>query len=108
MSLSSLQAYIALSQHDVAALAWVRGSDRLFPATPTEYGVGGTINVPPLGLALALDDLYAQFCETLGRVGEAQASLYLGRFALLAMVRLADADAIRSRRARVARLGLAG
>jgi len=59
MSLPSLQAYIALSQHDVAALAWVRGSDRLFAAPPTEYGVGGIINVPALGLALALDEIYA-------------------------------------------------
>ncbi len=59
MSLRSLQAYIALSQHDVAALAWVRGSDRLFPSSPTEYGVGEIINVPALELALALDDIYA-------------------------------------------------
>ena len=59
MSLPSLEAYVALSQHDQAALAWVRGSDRLFPASPTEYGVGGIITVPALGLALALDDIYA-------------------------------------------------
>jgi Uma2 family endonuclease len=59
MGLPSLHAYIALSQHDVAALAWVRGSDRLFPAPPTEYGVGGIIDVPALSLALALDDIYA-------------------------------------------------
>jgi Uma2 family endonuclease len=58
-SLPSLEAYVVLSQHDVAALAWVRGSDRLFPAAPTEYGVGGKIHVPELGLALALDDIYA-------------------------------------------------
>lgn len=59
MSLASLEAYIALSQHDTAALAWVRGSDRLFPASPTEYGVGGNINVPALGFAMSLDDIYA-------------------------------------------------
>lgn len=59
LSLPSLAAYIVLSQHDVAALAWVRGSDRLFPAAPTEYGVGCKIDVPALGLAIALDDIYA-------------------------------------------------
>ena len=58
-SLPSLEAYVVLSQHDPAALAWVRGSDRLFPASPTEYGVGGSIEVPALGLAIALDDIYA-------------------------------------------------
>ena len=59
MSLTSLEAYIVLSQHDQAALAWVRGSDRLFPTAPTEYGKGETIAVPALGLSLALDDVYA-------------------------------------------------
>jgi len=43
-----------------------------------------------------LDELYSSLCATLSRVGEAQASLYLGRFALLAMLRVADATAIRT------------
>lgn len=59
MSLPSLEAYVVLSLHDIAALAWVRGSDRLFPAAPTEYGVGDTIVVPALALAIPLDDIYA-------------------------------------------------
>lgn len=59
LSLPTLEAYIVLSQHDRAALAWVRASDRLFPAAPTEYGVGETITVPALGLAIALDAIYA-------------------------------------------------
>lgn len=64
MSLPSLEAYIVLSQHDVAALAWVRGSDRLFPGAPTEYGAAGIIAVPALGLAIALDDIYAGIALT--------------------------------------------
>ncbi|MDX2204904.1 MAG: Uma2 family endonuclease [Hyphomicrobiaceae bacterium] len=63
-SLPSLEAYIVLSPHDVAALAWVRGSDRLFPASPTEYGAGGRITVPALGLSISLDDVYAGIALT--------------------------------------------
>jgi len=42
-----------------------------------------------------LDELYSGLCATLSKIGEADAALFLGRFALLAMVRLGDADLAR-------------
>jgi hypothetical protein len=38
-----------------------------------------------------LDRVYTQLCTTMTKVGEANAPLFLGRFALLAIVALGDA-----------------
>ena len=37
-----------------------------------------------------LDDAYTQLCRTMTALGQAQAPLYLARFALLAMTQIAD------------------
>lgn len=42
-----------------------------------------------------LDELYSQLCATMTELGEAQAPLYLARFALLAIVRIGDDAVIR-------------
>lgn len=42
-----------------------------------------------------LDQLYSQLCATMTQLGEAQAPLYLARFALLAIVRIGDDAVIR-------------
>jgi hypothetical protein len=41
-----------------------------------------------------LDAAYTHFCKTMTEVGEARAELFLARFALLAMVRIADREVI--------------
>lgn len=41
-----------------------------------------------------LDRVYTRLCHTMSALGEAQAPLFLARFALLAMVRIADAAAV--------------
>ncbi|MEQ1804928.1 MAG: hypothetical protein ABL900_06080 [Burkholderiaceae bacterium] len=41
-----------------------------------------------------LDAVYTQLCQTLTQLGEANASLYLARFALLAMTHIADGEAV--------------
>jgi len=43
-----------------------------------------------------LDAAYAHLCTTMTRLGEAQAPLFLARFALLAMTRIGDRDAVRT------------
>ena len=43
-----------------------------------------------------LDAAYTHLCTTMTRLGEAQASLFLARFALLAMTRIGDRDAVRT------------
>lgn len=58
MELSSLQAYIVASQTEAACLAWVRGPDGTFPATPREYQTNDVIEVPTLGIALSLPAIY--------------------------------------------------
>ena len=40
-----------------------------------------------------LDQAYTHLCKTMTRLGEANASLFLARFALLAINRLGDAEA---------------
>ena len=40
-----------------------------------------------------LDQAYTHLCKTMTRLGEANASLFLARFALLAMTRIGDAEA---------------
>jgi len=40
-----------------------------------------------------LDQAYTHLCKTMTRVGEANATLFLARFALLAMTRMGDAEA---------------
>lgn len=40
-----------------------------------------------------LDAVYTRLCSTMTELGEADAALYLARFALLAIVRLGDAAA---------------
>jgi hypothetical protein len=42
--------------------------------------------------ATDLDVVYTQLCRTMTELGEANASLFLARFALLALVRIGDAD----------------
>jgi hypothetical protein len=42
-----------------------------------------------------LDQLYTHLCRTMTGLGEANATLFLARFALLAMTRLGDAAAAR-------------
>ncbi len=41
-----------------------------------------------------LDSVYTQLCQTLTQLGEANATLYLARFALLAMTHIGDAAAV--------------
>jgi hypothetical protein len=41
-----------------------------------------------------LDTVYTRLCTTMTAVGEAQANLFLARFALLAMTRLGDREAV--------------
>lgn len=41
-----------------------------------------------------LDTAYTHLCNTLSAVGEADATLLLARFAMLAIVRIGDVDAI--------------
>ena len=41
-----------------------------------------------------LDTAYTHLCKTMTELGEASASLFLARFALLAMVRIGDADVV--------------
>ena len=41
-----------------------------------------------------LDAAYTHLCKTMTVLGEARAPLFLARFALLAMVRIGDADAV--------------
>jgi hypothetical protein len=40
-----------------------------------------------------LDTVYTRLCNTMTEVGEAQAPLFLARFALLAIERIGNADA---------------
>lgn len=41
-----------------------------------------------------LDAAYTHLCRTMSAVGEAEASLFLARFALLAIARIGDADTV--------------
>jgi hypothetical protein len=43
-----------------------------------------------------LDAAYTHLCKTMTELGEARAPLFLARFALLAMVRIGDVDAVQS------------
>jgi len=43
-----------------------------------------------------LDAAYTHLCTTMTRLGDAQAPLFLARFALLAMIRIGDRDAVRT------------
>ena len=43
-----------------------------------------------------LDEVYGEFCRKLSAVGEAQATPYLARFALLAFQAIDDANRIRA------------
>ena len=43
-----------------------------------------------------LDDVYGEFCRKLSAIGEAQATPYLARFALLAFHAIDDANRIRT------------
>jgi hypothetical protein len=42
-----------------------------------------------------LDQLYTEICQVMTRLGERQASLFLARFALLAMARVGDPHVVR-------------
>jgi Uma2 family endonuclease len=59
LSLSSLQAYIVAGQTEAACLAWIRGADGAFGATPVEYAAGEVIVVPSLGVSISVADIYA-------------------------------------------------
>jgi len=41
-----------------------------------------------------LDQAYTHLCKTMTRLGEANATLFLARFALLAITRIGDAGAV--------------
>jgi len=41
-----------------------------------------------------LDTAYTHLCKTMTELGEARGMLFLARFALLAMVRIGDADVV--------------
>jgi hypothetical protein len=41
-----------------------------------------------------LDAAYTHLCKTMTELGEAQAPLFLARFALLAMTRIGDVDVV--------------
>ena len=43
-----------------------------------------------------LDAAYTHLCKTMTELGEAQAPLFLARFALLAMTRIGDVDVVQS------------
>ncbi|ABE30238.1 hypothetical protein DR64_409 [Paraburkholderia xenovorans LB400] len=43
---------------------------------------------------IELDAVYTRLCKTMTDVGETNASLFLARFALLAITRLGEADAV--------------
>jgi hypothetical protein len=43
-----------------------------------------------------LDIAYTHLCKTMTELGEAQAPLFLARFALLAMTRIGDVDVVQS------------
>jgi hypothetical protein len=43
--------------------------------------------------AAELDTVYTRLCQTMTQLGESNASLFLARFALLAIDRIGDADA---------------
>ena len=49
---------------------------------------------PPSLSADELDAVYSDFCQTMTQVGEAQAPLFMARFALLAMVAVGDRAAL--------------
>ena len=49
-----------------------------------------------------LDACYTQFCHQMTAVGEAQAPLFMARFALLAMSRIGDAAAVQQLTAQAA------
>jgi Uma2 family endonuclease len=58
LRLSSLLAYLVLSQDEVKAWAYIRGSER-FPAPQVIAGVDETVSVPALAVELPLADIYA-------------------------------------------------
>ena len=49
-----------------------------------------------------LDAVYTQFCHQMTALGEAQAPLFMARFALLAMSRIGDAAAVQQLTAQAA------
>ena len=50
-----------------------------------------------------LDAVYTQFCHQMTALGEAQAPLFMARFALLAMTRIGDAAAVQQLMAQAAK-----
>jgi hypothetical protein len=46
--------------------------------------------------ATDLDDVYTELCQTMTRLGEERAQLFLARFALLAIVRIDQAASVRA------------
>jgi hypothetical protein len=51
---------------------------------------GNTTAMP----ASALDAVYTDLCKTMTRLGESQSPMFLARFALLAIDRIADAETV--------------
>jgi Uma2 family endonuclease len=63
-SLASLEAYIVASQDTPQCLVWQRGEDRTFPAAPiTVEGRQSVIDIPALGIAIPLADVYLSIGE---------------------------------------------
>ncbi len=59
LNLASLQAYIVASQDEPMCYVWVRGSDGCFEEKPAEIkGRDQVIQVPALGIAISLADVY--------------------------------------------------
>ena len=48
----------------------------------------------PIMTEAELDAAYTHLCKTMTELGEDRAPLFLARFALLAMTRIGDADAV--------------
>jgi Uma2 family endonuclease len=59
LNLASLQAYIVASQDEPMCYVWVRGADGHFEDRPAEIkGRDQSIQVPALGIAISLADVY--------------------------------------------------
>jgi len=65
MSLASLEAYIVAGQDGPECWVWLRGPDRRFPDLPQEIrGRKSRIEIPALGLAIPLEEVYRGIDDT--------------------------------------------
>jgi Uma2 family endonuclease len=59
LALASLQAYVVASQDEPMCYVWLRGTDGLFEDRPAEIkGRNQVIQIPTLGIAISLADVY--------------------------------------------------